>query len=217
MLSYQRSEDEEGLSVTIPNFKEMALAESYIFANENGIVLIVEEEYDDYVPEGSIISQSIKAEEKVAKGTEITLVVSKGKMITIPDFSGYSKERATAVAGGLGIPITIKERYSSAPADTFISQSIKAGSEYKEGDILELVYSIDNKVVLSSFVDQTRDAIEGVGQGIKRSRCKYHYKGNQYQEQFPKGTILYRIKQYGDRNKDYYKYKRFPGEGNLCT
>ena len=79
-------EDEEGLSVTIPNFKEMALAESYIFANENGIVLIVEEEYDDYVPEGSIISQSIKAEEKVAKGTEITLVVSKGKMITIPDF-----------------------------------------------------------------------------------------------------------------------------------
>ncbi|HHZ13939.1 MAG: PASTA domain-containing protein [Caldicoprobacterales bacterium] len=187
-------EDEEGLSVTIPNFKEMALAESYIFANENGIVLIVEEEYDDYVPEGSIISQSIKAEEKVAKGTEITLVVSKGKMITIPDFSGYSKERATAVAGGLGIPITIKERYSSAPADTFISQSIKAGSEYKEGDILELVYSIDNKVVLSSFVGQTRDAIEAWAKELNDQGASITIKVTNTKSNSPKGTILYQDK-----------------------
>ena len=153
-------EDESALEVVVPNFKEMPIGECYIFANENGLVLEVEEEYDDFVPAGSIISQSIKPEEKVKKGTEITLVVSKGKMITVPDFTGYSKERATALAGELGIPVTIKERYSSAPPNTFISQSIKAGTEYKQGDILELTYSIDNKIVLPSFVGQTRDAIE---------------------------------------------------------
>ena len=187
-------EDEEGLTVTIPNFKEMALADSYLFADENGILLIVEEEYDDYVPQGSIISQSIKAEEKVAKGTEITLLVSKGKMITIPDFSGYSKERATAVAGGLGIPITIRERYSSAPADTFISQSIKGGSEYNEGDILELVYSIDNKVVLSSFVDKTRDAMEAWAKELNDQGASISIKVTNTKSNSPKGTILYQDK-----------------------
>ena len=95
-------EDESALEVVVPNFKEMGIGECYIFANENGLVLQVEEEYDDFVPAGAIISQSIKPEEKVKKGTEITLVVSKGKMITVPDFAGYSKEKATAVAGELG-------------------------------------------------------------------------------------------------------------------
>src|SRR5690606_5812255 len=155
-----------------------------------GLVLEVQEEYDDFVPAGAVISQSIKPEEKVKKGTEITLVVSKGKMITVPDFTGYSKERATALAGELGIPVTIKERYSSAPPNTFISQSIKAGTEYKQGDILELTYSIDNKIVLPSFVEQTRDAIESWaeelndhGANITITVCNSYIKST-------KGTII---------------------------
>ncbi|NLY60970.1 MAG: PASTA domain-containing protein [Clostridiales bacterium] len=187
-------EDESVLEVVVPNFKEMAIGESYIFANENGLVLQIEEEYDDFVPEGAIISQSIKAEEKVKKGTEITLVVSKGKMITVPDFAGYSKERATAVAGELGIPVTIKERYSTAPPNTFISQSIKAGTEYKKGDILELTYSIDNKIVLPSFVGQTRDAIELWAKELNDQGAGISIKVTNTKSNSPKGTILHQDK-----------------------
>lgn len=187
-------EDESAMAVTIPNFKEMAIAESYAFANENGLMLVVEEEYDDYVPVGTVISQSVKAEEKVNKGTEITLVVSKGKMITIPNFAGYSKERAAAVAGELGIPVTIKERYSGAASDAFISQSIKAGTEYKEGDILELTYSIDNKVVLSSFVGQTRDAIESWAKELNDQGANIAIKATNTKSNSPRGTILYQDK-----------------------
>ena len=187
-------EDETALDVVVPNFKEMAIGECYVFANENGLVLQVEEEYDDFVPAGAIISQSIKPEEKVKKGTEITLVVSKGKMITVPDFAGYSKERATAVAGELGIPITIKERYSSAPPNTFISQSIKAGTEYKQGDILELTYSIDNKIVLPSFVDQTRDAIEIWAKELNDQGANITIKVTNTKSNSPKGTILHQDK-----------------------
>ena len=32
-------EDESVLEVVVPNFKEMAIGESYIFANENSLVL----------------------------------------------------------------------------------------------------------------------------------------------------------------------------------
>lgn len=187
-------EDESALEVVVPNFKEMAIAECYIFANENGLVLEVQEEYDDFVPAGAVISQSIKPEEKVKKGTEITLVVSKGKMITVPDFTGYSKERATALAGELGIPLTIKERYSSAPPNTFISQSIKAGTEYKQGDILELTYSIDNKIVLPSFVGQTRDAIEVWAKELNDQGANIKIKVTDTKSNSPKGTILHQDK-----------------------
>ncbi|NLJ40565.1 MAG: PASTA domain-containing protein [Clostridiales bacterium] len=187
-------EDEGAAVVEIPNFKEMAIGESYAFANENDIVLNVVEEYDDYVPEGIVISQSVKPEEKVNKGTEIILVVSKGKLITIPDFSGYSKEKANAVAAELGIPITIEEKYSGAPPDAFISQSIKEGTEYNKGDILELVYSIDNKIVLPSFVGQTRDAMEAWAKEFNSQGAGITIKATNTKSNSPKGTILYQDK-----------------------
>lgn len=187
-------EDETAATITVPNFKQMAISECYAFATENEIILTVEEQYDDYIPAGSVISQSVKPEEKVSKGTEIVLVVSKGKLITIPDFSGYSKEKATAVAGQLGIPVTITEKYSSRPVGAFISQSIKAGSEYNTGDILEICYSLGNEVVLQSFVEQTRDAIENWAKELNALGAGIKIKVVSTPSNSPKGTIIHQDK-----------------------
>jgi beta-lactam-binding protein with PASTA domain len=187
-------EDETAVTITVPNFKQMAISECYAFASENEIILTVEEQYDDYIPAGSVISQSIKPEEKVSKGTEIVLMVSKGKLITVPDFSGYSKEKAAAVAGQLGIPITIRERYSSYPVGAFISQSIKAGSEYNTGDILEINYSLGNEIVLQSFVGQTRDLIENWAKELNAQGASIRIKAVSTPSNSPKGTIIHQDK-----------------------
>jgi beta-lactam-binding protein with PASTA domain len=96
-------EDQAAILITVPNFKEMSIAQSYEFAKENGIVLKVIEDYDDFAPAGSIIAQSVKAAEKVGKGAEISVTVSKGKKILMPNFAGYSRQQAAAVIAGLGI------------------------------------------------------------------------------------------------------------------
>lgn len=154
------AESETVTEVALPDFKTKTLAECYAFAKENGLELTVEEVYDEYVPAGTIISQNIKAETKVATGTQIKLVASKGKQIIVPDFSLYSKEEAAAVAAGLGITATVVERYSGSAKDAFLNQSIAAGTDYITGDFLELRYSLGNKIVLPSFVGQTRDSLE---------------------------------------------------------
>ena len=177
--------------VTVPDFKTMALSECFVFANDNGIELIIEERYDDYVPKGSIISQSVKPEEKVKVGESITLVVSKGKKIIVPDFSGYSKERAQSVAAELGIPVNINERYSSLSEGKFISQSLDAGTVYEEGDFLELCYSIGNKIVIGSFVGQTRDAIEAWANELNNYDARIYIKVTYTQNSAPAGTIIY--------------------------
>ena len=183
-------EDEAALQVTVPDFKTMSIGECYAFANENGLTLVVEEQYDDYVSTGSIISQSVKAEEKVARGTEITLVVSLGKKIIVPDFSDYSPEAASAKAAELGIPVSVTQRYSGTSAGRFISQSIAAGSVYEEGDILELSYSLGNKIVVGSYVGQTLDAIQSWAQGLNEQGARIKISVTYTTSASPAGTIL---------------------------
>ena len=176
--------------VEIPNFKIMSIAEVYTFADENGLSLIVEEEYDDFAPQGSIVSQSVKAETEVPEGTEITLVVSKGKMITVPDFSDYPKEMAGSVAGELGIPISIEEKYSGRKAGAFLTQSIKAGTVYEHGDIVILAYSIDNRISLPSFVGSTRDALESWAKDLNSRGASITIKTTSTISNSPPGVIL---------------------------
>lgn len=152
--------ESEAATITVPDFKTMSVAEAYTFAAENGITLTMIEEYDDYIPAGMMISQSIKAQEKISKGSEITIVMSKGKMITVPSFRKYSREKAASLALSLGITISVTERYSGYSEGTLISQSIDAGSVYNSGDIIELAYSLGNEVFVPSFIGQTIDAIK---------------------------------------------------------
>ncbi len=187
-------EDETAVQVTVPNFREKTIADCYTFANDNGIVLKVTEQYDDYAPKGSILSQSVKADEKVSKGDTIELVVSMGKKITVPSFAGFSKQQATAVAGDLGIPVSIVEEYSSRPLGEFISQSLEEGTVYSGGDVLEISYSLGNKVVISDFTGQTRDAIETWAKGLNDQGANIRLSVTYTQSNQPKGRILYQSK-----------------------
>jgi beta-lactam-binding protein with PASTA domain len=185
-------EDQSAIQVTVPDFKTMTISEAYIFANENGLTLTIEEQYDDYVPKNSVISQSVKAKEKVSRGSEIELIVSKGKMIEIPDFSDYTKEQAVAVASDFGIPVTIIEKYSSSrSAGKLVKQSISAGSVYEEGDYLELTYSLGSKVAVANYVGMTRDAIESWANELNKQGASIKIKVAETKSNQPKGTIIY--------------------------
>jgi beta-lactam-binding protein with PASTA domain len=185
----------KGIDTTVeqieaPDFKTMTLSECYVWANDNGMTLTVTEQYDDYIAEGSIISSSVKAKDKILKGTEIKLVASKGKKIEIPDFSDYNKDLASSVATGLGIPVTIVEKYSGSSAGAFISQSIAAGTIYEKGDYLELSYSLGNKIVVPSFVGQTLDALESWKLDLNAKGAKIKVSSSTTNSSAAAGTII---------------------------
>lgn len=184
-------EDESEVMITIPDFKTKSLAECHTFAQENGLILKIEEKYDEYTPKGSIITQSVKPDEKVNKGSEILLTVSKGKQIIVPDFSSYSKDKATTVASQLGIPLTIKERYSSSSIGRCIYQSLDAGTVLEEGDFLELTYSLGKDIVVGSYVGQTVDAIEAWRKELNEKDARITLDIKETQSNQPTGTIIH--------------------------
>lgn len=176
--------------VELPNFKEMQLAQCQSFASEHGLILNIINQYDDLAPAGTILSQSIAAAQTVDSGTEVTLTISKGKLILVPDFSAYSRQKAAAVAQEAGITIAVTERYSARATGLFLSQSLVAGATYSPGAVLELAYSLGNRIVIASFVGQTRAAIETWAKELNAQGASIRVSITQTQNNAPQGTII---------------------------
>ncbi len=146
----------EGEDVKVPNFLTMSLQEVNNFGAENKITIELIEEFSDTVVKGSIIRQSIKADEIVHSGDTIKIYVSKGKDIIVPNFAQYDKDEATIKATQIGVTVYITEKYVMGYEEgMLVSQSIAAGSHYDDEQVIELVYSLGDKVVVQSFVGKT--------------------------------------------------------------
>ena len=81
---------------TVPDLKNVSLAE--ILNDDNYDVFkfsVSGKRYDNQVPKGAIIEQSVKANTNVHKDTEITVVVSLGPQnVTVPSVKGKTEEEA---------------------------------------------------------------------------------------------------------------------------
>ncbi len=113
--------------------------------------------YSDTVPEGSIISQSVKAGEKVKKETQIDLIVSAGPaQITIPDLAGKSQIDAYITLLELGFSkesIEFMERYDDTKApQSIISTEPEFGTKISRYDgILIFINSYEETDELDTY------------------------------------------------------------------
>jgi serine/threonine-protein kinase len=159
-------EDPSKELVTIPDLRGKTVADCNEFANQNGIILTINEQYDDFTTVGTVISQNTETGTVLHKGDGLTITVSKGPKIIISDFSVCTKDTATSIVKQLNVPNVISEQYSSLPAGKLISQSIKAGDVYKDGETLQLMYSLGNQIMITSFIGQTYNTIVTWSQGL---------------------------------------------------
>lgn len=103
----------------------------------------IEEKYDENVAFGQVISQSIKAGEKVKENTPITLVISLGaQSFEIPNVEGklFTEAKSILEARGLIVNIAYKKD-SNIAENNVISQSIGSGTQVKRGDEVTIVVS----------------------------------------------------------------------------
>ncbi|MGM0217021.1 PASTA domain-containing protein [Enterococcus sp. AZ126] len=126
------------------------------WAKKNEITLKVDEADSDTVESGKIISQSIGKDTKVAKKESMSIIVSTGKALTVPDFSQFKSEEAEAKANGL--QVQVQQVFSEeVPYGQFISQSVEIGKKYTEKEpkpLIQVVYSI-GKPYIKDLRDNT--------------------------------------------------------------
>ncbi len=101
-------------------------------------------EYSSTVAKGKIISQSPAANEKVDRGTVISVVISAGpSMGVMPDLTGWKEEHARLYLEALGYNVTdsLLLQVSSLDKGLVERSSPKAGSKIEYGDTVTLYVS----------------------------------------------------------------------------
>lgn len=161
------SKAEEDSKFVIDSVKGKTLDEAKDYFESKGLKYKVEEKYSDSVDEGKIISQTPEKGSDVKKGSEIIVVVSKGKeqkeeppkeeapaeeaaapaqsssnIVTVPDVVGKSLDDAANVISADGLYYTANFTFdSNVPKGQVISQEPGGGSEVSKGSRVTMIVS----------------------------------------------------------------------------
>lgn len=132
-----------GRLIEVPDFKGRSLEEARTVSENRGLHVIVEaEEFNQYVPEGYVMSQDMQAGSTLKGGAEIKLVVSKGPLTRLMPFvMGQTLMEAKALLAEKGLEATGVIHVAS---DLFEEGRVLAqgpGPEERLGDSITLVVS----------------------------------------------------------------------------
>ena len=143
--------------VSVEDFEKKPFATIEAWAKQKKVNLNKVEQYSDTIEQDYVISQSIASGKTIKEGDTITVVVSLGKAVFMPDMVGWSKKQVEAWSRKnptVYLDMS-KELYSSSTKDTVLSQSLGVGTLIDPTNVVELTMSLGNIVDLpQSFVGQ---------------------------------------------------------------
>ncbi|MBP7072458.1 MAG: Stk1 family PASTA domain-containing Ser/Thr kinase [Clostridia bacterium] len=119
------------------------------------ILEVTERVFNKDIPEGSIISQNPKPNEKNKITNPVKVVVSKGpRKVVVPKLEGESYDKVKLILEGEGlIEGTFDQEYSDYPNGFVIRQSIAPGISVDEGTTIDYVISIGpEKFIMPSYI-----------------------------------------------------------------
>ncbi|WP_321386921.1 PASTA domain-containing protein [uncultured Enterococcus sp.] len=141
-LYYSKGKETYNKNITVPDFAKKTKTEVETWAKNNEIEVIFEEVTSADAEAGTIISQGIAKDEKLAKKDQLPITVSLGKGIVVPDFSEYSMDEAPNAVSGLNIQVKTIFTENMGYGQ-LVSQSEAAGTELtsKDDQTVKVVYS----------------------------------------------------------------------------
>ncbi|HAX73879.1 MAG TPA: penicillin-binding protein [Firmicutes bacterium] len=126
------------------------------WANRNGVVVTFESICHDTIPEGQVIGQSIETGVSFnPKKEELTIQLSAGPGIVIPNLYNMTIDEMNMWAGTYGVTINLTEKYHNTTAsNTIISTNVNTGDIIKKDQIVEVTVSL-GKIGLTNFMGQS--------------------------------------------------------------
>ena len=134
--------------------------------------------YNDSVPEGMVIYQSIAAGQKVKKGTTVTVSISLGAKpqdnVTVPDVMTYSWSDAQAAMRSAGLAV----RYTGDPAGVVVAQDVAAGTKVAPNTLVTVTLSVPVQYVeVPDLVGKSVSAAENATDALNLALDADGYEG----------------------------------------
>lgn len=201
-------------TVTVTDFKDKSYMEAESWAKTNKINLEKVEVFDDKVESGKIVSQSVAANKTMKQNETLTITVSKGKGVKVPDIYKMNEEEIKTWASTNGIiTLNISSKYSNEDGKV-LSSNVKPGQTISTSDDVQITLNAGKY-----FYAADEGLKEKLGAGLplnrledwcneKRSKGIDAYAGNWsgssevYSETYSKGQIVsYEISSYSTGQK----------------
>ncbi|HAF17656.1 MAG TPA: Stk1 family PASTA domain-containing Ser/Thr kinase [Peptococcaceae bacterium] len=132
-------------SVWLPDYTGAEEREATLALEGRGFIVKVTRENHDDVPAGYVIRQFPAGDSDQPKGSDVTLVVSKGpvvKEVIVPAVVGLKVDQAEAALGAVELNLgEVTEKPSDKDKGVIIEQSIAPGSSVKKGTAIDVVVS----------------------------------------------------------------------------
>ncbi|HOR86567.1 MAG TPA: Stk1 family PASTA domain-containing Ser/Thr kinase [Bacillota bacterium] len=140
----------------VPDIMNISEEEAREALNPLGLIMeVTERVHNKDIPEGSIISQIPKPDEKNKITNPVRVVVSKGpRKVIVPNLLGESYDKVNMILDREGlVEGKFDQGYSEYPNGFVISQSINAGISVDEGTVIDYVISIGpEKFLMPSYI-----------------------------------------------------------------
>lgn len=146
--------------VDVPDVVGKSLEEATALLKAAGFEVDEDDEYDEEVEENTIIRQTPNGNTKAAKGSTVTIVVSKGeeiKVAVVPDLKKKTVSEAESALSGVKLKLgNVKQEYDETIKEgQVIAQSIASGTEVKEGTAVDITISKGKKPTEAKKVTYT--------------------------------------------------------------
>ena len=143
-----------------------------------GFQVEVDEEYDEEVEEGYVISQSPEGETKAEKGSTITIVVSKGEEVKVAKVPNLKKKTVTEAEQllsevNLKLGNVTQEFSDTIPEGKVIRQSISAGTEVKEKTEVDITISKGAEPKTTTYTASFSGTISNAGYTFREDEQVY--------------------------------------------
>ncbi len=156
------------------------------------------EDFDATIAAGCVMKQSVEAGKEAAKGSTITLTISKGrdpskeypaKEVKVINFVGMSYNDAikSAAKAELVIKVSEKKYSDSVPENTVMAQSIPVDSVITNDKVIELTVSLGKKTVVVPYVIGATETNAKAMLGEKELKVTVEYKNS---DSFAAGLVM---------------------------
>lgn len=153
IVYYSKGKEVFKKDIAMPDFKGKPKSDVEAWVKTNEIKMEYKKVDSDKVEIGSVVTQEIEKGKKVAKRDSMSVSISTGPAVIVPNFAEYNPDTAATVEG---LSVNVKTVFSTeAPYGQLLSQSVEAGKKVsvseKEPQKITVTYSAGQPYLRSYF------------------------------------------------------------------
>ena len=150
-LTFSLGEDNEDVDIKLSDLTNKSEFEAIFYLKQNKIDYEIKRDFSSKIKRGNVSSQSIKPGNVVKSSEKVTITVSKGKKIKVPNLKKMSVTEITKWIINNRLKLEFSDKYDEKIKDNkIISANYKTGDIIEQGSTVNIVIS-KGKLVMPKF------------------------------------------------------------------